>query len=353
LLGENVALVDASAYNVQFLGSRPVFIDVLSLRRYEEGAIWTGHRQFCEQFLNPLLLTARAGVPFQPWYRGTLEGITSAELARVLPWRARLNPLIALHVGLQARMQRAVSAEQTRKAQKVRLSRQGLTNNLKSMRSWVARLEPPRSQHSPWQDYEKTANYTADERQAKVKFVSEAVRAAGPQMLWDLGCNSGEYSEVALESGARNVIGLEPDVGAVNAAYQRACAKQLAFLPLKIDLTNPPPASGWRQRERLGLDAWRTPDFILCLALLHHLVLGRNLPLTEVLDWLIALAPRGVIEFVPKEDPMAQMLITWKPHVAPEYERAAFAALLSERARIERETVVTASGRVLYQYSRL
>ena len=74
LLEHDVTLSDASAYNVQFQGARPIFIDVLSLRRYREGEYWLGHRQFCEQFLNPLLLRALAGVPHNAWYRGSLEG---------------------------------------------------------------------------------------------------------------------------------------------------------------------------------------------------------------------------------------------------------------------------------------
>jgi hypothetical protein len=53
-----VTLADASAYNVQFQGARPVFIDHPSFRRYRTGEIWIAHRQFCEQFLNPLLLRA-------------------------------------------------------------------------------------------------------------------------------------------------------------------------------------------------------------------------------------------------------------------------------------------------------
>ena len=57
-----VTLSDSSAYNVQFYGARPIFIDHLSFVRYREGEIWLGHRQFCEQFLNPLLLRAQFGI---------------------------------------------------------------------------------------------------------------------------------------------------------------------------------------------------------------------------------------------------------------------------------------------------
>ena len=350
-LSHGLTLSDASAYNIQFIGPKPIFIDYLSFIRYEDGQVWLGYRQFCEQFLNPLLLTAKTGVGFHAWYRGSLDGITSADLAALLPLRVKLNPLIAMHVGLQARMQRSTTAARTATAKKIRLSKNALANNLRSMSSLIAKLEPPTSQHSPWQDYEHVANYTTDERAAKARFVAETVASARPSMVWDLGCNSGEYSEIAINSGAKYVIGMEPDAGALNAAYQRAKVKQLPLLPLKVDVTNPPPASGWRQRERSGLADWPTPDLVLCLALLHHLVLGRNLPLRDVLDWLLSLAPRGVLEFVPKEDPMAQMLLTWKPDVGRDYDRATVTSLLRERVRIEREEVVTSSGRVLFAYS--
>ena len=351
-LESGLTLSDASAYNVQFRGPRPIFIDYLSVIRYEEGQVWLGYRQFCEQFLNPLLLTSKTGIAFQPWYRGTLEGISSADLAAALPFRAKLHPLVAAHVVLQGRMQRSMNATRTTAAKKVRLSKTALQNNLRSMRSLVAALSPPSSQTSPWQQYEHTAHYTTEERAEKARFVGRVVREAAPRVVWDLGCNSGEYSEIALQNGATTVIGLEPDPGALNAAFDRATTKQLNFLPLSLDLTNPSPSMGWRQRERLGLAERRNADVVLCLALIHHLVIGRNLPLGEVLDWLVSLAPTGVIEFVPKEDPMAAQLLTWKPNVAPDYELATVRAMLATRARIDREQVVTSSGRVLFAFSR-
>ena len=351
-LAHGLTLSDASAYNVQFIGPRPLFIDYLSLIRYEEGQVWLGYRQFCEQFLNPLLLTAKTGVSFQPWYRGSLEGISSSDLAALLPFRSKLNPLVALHTVAQGRMQRSVSAEQTKKAQSIRLSKTALVNNLRSMRGLVAGLEPPASQNTPWQDYERNAQYTPDERAAKARFVASAVSTSGARTVWDLGCNSGEYSEIALANGAQVAIGLEPDAGALNAAFRRAEAQKLNFLPLSIDLTNPSPSTGWRQRERLGLMERANADFVLCLALLHHLVIGRNLPLPEVLGWLVSLAPNGVVEFVPKADPMARQLLTWKPTIAPDYELDVVRQVLGSMARITREEVVTASGRTLFAYSR-
>ena len=72
-LDEDLTLKDASSYNVQWRGARPVFIDVGSFERLPEGEPWQGYRQFCMLFLNPLLLQAYKGIAFQPWLRGRLR----------------------------------------------------------------------------------------------------------------------------------------------------------------------------------------------------------------------------------------------------------------------------------------
>src|SRR5437667_271338 len=41
---------DSSAYNVQFEGTRPVFIDLGSFARLEPGTPWRGYAQFCAMF---------------------------------------------------------------------------------------------------------------------------------------------------------------------------------------------------------------------------------------------------------------------------------------------------------------
>ena len=79
-LDEGLVLKDASPYNVQWRGAKPVFVDVGSFERLREGEPWAGYRQFCTLVLYPLLLQAYKGVPFQPWLRGSLEGIEPAEM---------------------------------------------------------------------------------------------------------------------------------------------------------------------------------------------------------------------------------------------------------------------------------
>jgi len=65
-----------------------------------------------------------------------------------------------------------------------------------------------------------------------------------PELVWDMGCNTGEFSKLALEAGARAVIGYDSDQGALENAYTRARVEGLNLLPLYLDVTNPPTRSG-------------------------------------------------------------------------------------------------------------
>ena len=50
LKNEATLIVYSSAYNIQFDGYKPVFIDILSIKKYQNGEYWKGHKQFCENF---------------------------------------------------------------------------------------------------------------------------------------------------------------------------------------------------------------------------------------------------------------------------------------------------------------
>jgi hypothetical protein len=102
-LDEGMILKDASAFNVQWEGARPTFIDITSFERLQPGATWVGYRQFCQLFLYPLLLQAYKKISFQPWLRGRLDGIEPEEFVRVMSVRDFVRPGVLTHGYLQAR----------------------------------------------------------------------------------------------------------------------------------------------------------------------------------------------------------------------------------------------------------
>ena len=69
-------------------------------------------------------------------------------------------------------------------------------------------------------------------------------------------------------------------------------------------------------------------------------------------DWLVGLAPTGVIEFVPKADPMVQVMLAGRQDVFDKYDADAFESAVAARARIGARETVTDSGRLLIAYDR-
>ena len=104
-LDEDMILKDASAYNIQWMGSNPVFIDIPSFERWEPGEPWIGYRQFCQLHLYPLLLQAYKDVSFQPWLRGQIDGIDPEQFNRLMSLRDLVRPGVFSHVFLQSKMQ--------------------------------------------------------------------------------------------------------------------------------------------------------------------------------------------------------------------------------------------------------
>ena len=341
-LAEGMSLSDASAYNVQFLGVDPIFIDVLSFRGYRDGEIWAGQQQFLNQFLNPLLMTGLVGLPYHHWYRGSVEGVESTQLARMIPWHKKFSFNVFAHIVAPARMDRRVAADTSnaaRNAAKVKLPKAHYTGLLNQLRDWIARIEPRNAVKTTWQDYDKTNTYNDEERAAKKDFVHRFCERARPDLLIDIGCNTGEYSEIALGAGAQRAIGFDFDLGALQNACRRASDKHLALTPLFQDALNPSPGQGWRGVERKAVKDRGKFDAVLALAVEHHLAIARNVPLDDAVDWLVEWAPRGVIEFVPKSDPTVQTMLALREDIFDGYSQEAFEACLTKRARIaERES---------------
>jgi hypothetical protein len=346
-LDAGLILKDGTPYNVQWLGPRPVFIDVGSFERYRDGTAWEGYRQFCQLHLYPLLLAAWKGVPYQPWLRGAIDGITPAEARALLSFRDRFRRGATTHVFLHARLERKYASrtsEVKSELKKAGFRKELVVANARKLRGLVERLEW-RGASQAWGDYTQTWTYSEGDAEKKKDFVRGAVLARSPSLVWDLGCNDGTYSKLAAAAGAY-VVAADADHHVVDRLAREESER---ILPLVVDLADPPPALGWRGAERRHLPARGRPDLTLALALVHHLAISRNIPLPELLDWFAALEGSLVVEFVDPSDAMAQRLLAAKREgLHGDYTRDEFERLLGERFDVERTEELAAGRRVLY-----
>ncbi len=166
-------------------------------------------------------------------------------------------------------------------------------NKLRDLRAWLSKLAPKRG-NSLWSDYAQTCSYSDEEHAAKRREIAAFAAAVQPKMLWDMGCNTGEYALLALKSGAERAIGWDGDATAIDTAFLAARAQNANLTALVSDLSNPSPSQGWDQAERAGLQQRSGADAVMALALIHHLLFGANVPLRRALAWIVGLAPHGL-----------------------------------------------------------
>ncbi|HET9258602.1 MAG TPA: methyltransferase [Acidimicrobiia bacterium] len=343
-LSEGLTLKDATPYNIQFVGGRPVFIDIGSFESYSSGEPWIGYRQFTRQFLFPLMLRAWAGIPFQPWLRGNMEGPTAGEMKKVLRFGARMKPTAMMHVSLQARMEDRMSGAAVRDELKTAgFSADLILANVRKLKKVIEDLDWDVAT-AGWVEYE-SCQHVGRDRQTKGEFLQSAIDAHSPTRVLDLGANDGFFSEIAAASGAV-AIAVDGDEPVLDSLYRRGTGVSLAL----GDLTNPSPAQGWAGRERPSLDERANPDLVIAYGLIHHLIYTASIPPATIVEWLASYGCPAVVEFVAPEDEMVAKLTANKEEdeLHPGRTRDEFEGLVASRFRTVDSLVLGDGVRVLY-----
>ncbi len=352
-LESGLTMKDGYVYNVQFKGARPTFIDTPSFTR-STGGPWAGYRQFCRTFLFPLLLTAHKDISFRPMLRGQVDGIEPKQMRAMMSARDALKPGVLRNVLLHSAVDaRATAGNKGSRAVGEELKQAGYSEDInkaaaRSLRKLVAGLKWEAGE-TIWKDYRTQNSYSDEDTATKQAFVDGALSGQQLDLVWDLGANDGAYSRIAARH-ADTVVAADFDEGAIDPLY-RALRKEgnTKILPLVMDLADPSPAIGWRNKERPAFYDRRKPDVILMLALLHHIAIGANVPLPEVVDWMASFGSRIVVEFVHTDDVQTQRLLANKPEgMFADYHVKEFERLLHERFTVEKEEVLPSGTRTMY-----
>ena len=353
-LAEGWGLKDATPHNILFHGGKPVFIDLLSFERRKPGdPLWLPYAQFCRTFLLPLLSHKHWGLLPNEVFATHGDGLEPSEVYRFCGPLRRLLPPFLTQVSLptwlgrhstDAATYRERSLSDPEKAQFI------LQSLFKRLRRSLQRARPTAAQTTTWSDYMKSHSYTDADFVAKENFVREALRERPGRRVLDIGANTGHFSQLAAESGA-SVVAIDFDSGCIGRLWQRTRERHLDILPLMVDLTRPSPAQGWRNRECRSFLERATGDFdaVLMLAVIHHLLVTKRIPLAEILDQAAELTTGTlVIEYVGPQDPMFQGLTRGREHLHVNFNQAVFEQACERRFRILRQTRLPGADRALY-----
>ncbi len=351
LLSAGCGLKDATPWNVLFRGSKPIFVDALSVeQRDPRDPLWRPLAQFLSTFAYPLLLDEWKAVPAHEAFLGRREGWRTEEIYARLGWSHRLRPR-ALSWITAAEWMRDEAKEGSYGPAKLRdeeVARFILHRLFQRLRKLIEASPDGLERGTNWSGYQTYCHYDRADREAKRVFVANAL--LGSKELLDLGANDGEYSRLAAEQGAR-VVAVEGDPQAANEIWRHAYRAKLNILPVVMNLAQPTPPTGWRNRENTAFFDRAAGEFdtVLMLALLHHLTITERVPLPWILDLAADLTRRTlIIEYISPEDPYYRRLLRGRDQLHTGDTREAFEAELGLRFAIRRQQPILEGRRYLY-----
>ena len=338
-------LKDASPANVQWLNGRPVFIDSLSFEKYDPSHPWIAYRQFCENFVAPLLLMHHLQQPMNALLLAWPDGIPLSMVRTMLPWRSKFSFHTYLHIHLHARLASKATARSA--LTQVNFSAKKLRRLVDSLTSLIESLEW-RGKTS-WDNYYAEASQRGHYLKLKKNIVAAWINEIpGLRKAIDFGANEGEFSRLLSTKNMRT-IAVDFDHSAVNKLYQnmKNSAGQL-ILPLLVDLANPSPAAGVNNKERLSFMERADADIGLGLALVHHLCIGKNIPFEKICELFKCTTNYLVIEFVPKGDDKVQFMLREKKDIYYNYTEENFLDAFTKDFSILKREPVGDSGRTIF-----
>jgi hypothetical protein len=342
-----MTLKDASAYNILFEGTHPLFIDTLSFEDYVEGKPWIAYRQFCQHFFAPLALCSLKDLRLSRLLSLFPDGIPLDLASRLLPMRSNLKMSVLTHIRLHSKAQRHYQDKGRNPAFKRSVSKMGLLGIIDSLESAIKGMALKKDK-TVWGDYYDDTNYSPEAFDSKQRIVDEFITRVFPQTIWDLGSNTGMFSRIAARKGIPT-IAFECDPIAIERLYQQ-CKKDgiEKILPLMMDLTNASPGIGWCNRERMSMIERGPVDLALALAIIHHLAIGNNVPMAGLVEFFSLICRSLIIEFVPKEDSQVQRMLASREDIFDTYNVEAFEREFSRRFKILGSADVKGSLRTLY-----
>jgi hypothetical protein len=344
LLGIGLDLKDASAFNVQFRGMKPVFIDLGSIEAWRPNPSWNASRQFIEHFVNPLAVGSGDRVTAaDAWELARHRGLRSEAARQLLPkGRRRSLSLLLLQattrpVEKNAPSESKYADEASRNPELAKNATLSLTRRLAKQ---VAKLQG-REHSTTWVDYGTRGHYGSDDLTRKSDMAT-AFLAAGDgrnRLVLDVGGNDGFTAAHLVRHADARVIVMDADAGALDvlhAGISQVPEVAGRVTPVLGDLTNLTPASGLLGREFAAFTDRVRPSAVICQAVLHHVVITQGTPMPFAVDALAAFGAPVQIEFATPDDEKSRLLISQIPNWSGDYSTEALvAALRSRYAQVE------------------
>ena len=89
---------------------------------------------------------------------------------------------------------------------------------------------------------------------------------------------------------------------------------------------------------------------MIALAFEHHLTIAKNIPIENFIDWILKISKHGLVEFVPKSDVTVKKMLEFREDIFKDYTEENFENCLKQKSKIINKSIITKTGRVIYEY---
>ncbi len=356
-LDNNFILKDASAWNVVLDEGQPIFCDVTSFETYRGGSLWAAYGQFCRHFIIPLLLHKYLKMSPARLFLTSRDGVKPKDAKHLLRWNA-ITSLAAFEVvllpSLASDSGKSDGGLLKTNKENTELNKIILLNTFNRLKKYIRTLQPSKiARKSTWSEYESDRHhYSIEDLEAKFVFVKESLKLCNGPVL-DLGCNQGEYSQLASSLGLK-VVATDFDENSLIKLESKISNTNISVSLLNI--CQPTPAIGWDNREHISFleKAKNHFEIVLCLGLIHHMLVTERIPLNFIIDTLASCTNRFLlIEWVDPDDEKFKEISSYEEDLYSFLSSTYFESLITTKFKIINKLKLQQAKRYLYHLEKI
>ena len=303
-LNNGYCLKDASSWNVVFNEGQPLFLDVGSFEKWDGNKVWLAYGQFIRHFIVPLIINKETAIKTSFLFNNYFDGIDPFTAKKILgvksfkPWN-NLEFIYLPSLLERKKITKVYNKPQNKNNKEINLAI--LIRIIKRLQKKIKSLEP--KNESFWSDYTFTRDhYTKTDIEIKKNFFNKFIFDKSGCLL-DIGCNTGEFLDLAKEN--KNILshGIDFDEECINFTQKKLINSNINLSC--INIANPPNSIGWINSETKAFIKKNKSyyDIVLFFGIMHHLLITNRIPLTEIFELLNNLTKNYVVfEFVNNDD---------------------------------------------------
>ena len=345
-------LKDATPYNFYLTGGKAIMFDTSSFAFFKENDRWNAYRQFCEEFLGPIVLMQNNGSFWGRVSISTLNGLPLNFVSKQLPFKSWLNLTTLLHIHLHSKYYSNSRLDKDEKKsrgftiEKISLLQELIYN---SIYKWKKAYQ----YNNHWNSYYDNDIESSEYLNEKEAVIRKWLKAIKPRSVVDLGANTGRFSFIAREY-AESVIALEEDHLCADIIEKRITAlNSNNVIALNGSLSEPTPNLGLLNKEKESIYKRANSQMVLGLALTHHLYFTNKMSFNQIAETFNSFSSEYVImEFIGTSDSKVEILTRNCKNRLNEYNEVNCIASMKKYFNLVESKKIEETHRTLYLFKK-